>query len=61
MDTKTKVPEMISMRQAGRRGPLSEFRLRILQKQGKLPGIFCGRKFLVNYDRLIAMLNAGQL
>ena len=39
-----------------RLGPLSEYTLRLLEKQGKLPCIHTGRKCLVNYDRLLEML-----
>lgn len=47
-----------SIREAAKRGPLSEYCLRLMQKQGKLPGVYSGKKFLVNYDRLLERLNA---
>lgn len=50
----TKFP---SIREASKRGPLSEYCLRLMLKQGKLPGIYSGKKFLVNYGRLIEQLN----
>ena len=46
-------PRMVSIREAAR---LSEYTLRLLEKQGKLPCIHTGRKCLVNYDRLLEML-----
>lgn len=46
-----------SIREAAKRGPLSEYCLRLMQKEGKLPGIFSGRKFLVNYEKLLEQLN----
>lgn len=44
------------IREAARRGPLSEYCLRLMLKQGNLPGVFSGRKFLVNYERLLEQL-----
>ena len=48
-----------SIREAARRGPVSEYCLRLMLKQGNLPGIYSGRKFLVNYDLLLEQLNEG--
>ena len=33
------LPRMLTIREAAREGPLSEYALRMLQKQGQLPGI----------------------
>ncbi len=52
---KTKFP---SIRETAKRGPLSEYCLRLMQKQGKLPGVYSGKKFLVNYARLLEQLDA---
>lgn len=49
-----------SIRNAAKRGPVSEYCLRLMLKQGILPGVYSGRKFLVNYDRLIEQLNSGE-
>lgn len=46
-----------SVREAARRGPLSEYCLRLMLAQGKLPGVYSGRKFLVNYEKLLEQLN----
>lgn len=54
MAESTKFP---SIRGAAERGPLSEYCLRLMLKQGNLPGVYSGKKFLVNYDRLIEQLN----
>lgn len=54
MNTNTKFP---SIRSAAKMGPLSEHCLRLMLKGGKLPGVYSGRKFLVNYDRLLEQLN----
>lgn len=48
-----------SIRKTARRGPLSEHCLRLMLKQGNLPGVYSGRKFLVNYEKLLAQLNAS--
>lgn len=49
-----------SIRGSAKRGPLSEYCLRLMLKQGTLPGVYSGKKFLVNYDRLLEQLNAGR-
>lgn len=54
MTENTKFP---SVRGAAKRGPLSEYCLRLMLKQGTLPGVYSGRKFLVNYEKLIEQLN----
>ena len=46
---------------AARPGMLSEHRLRLLQKQKKLPGVFSGNRFLVNVDALEEQLNRESL
>lgn len=60
MDGQVKFP---SIRETAARGPLSEHCLRLMLKQGKLPGVYSGRKFLVNYDGLLEQLSVkgGQL
>jgi len=47
-----------TIRQAAAMGPLSEHYLRMLQKQGKLPGFYCGRHYRVNYAALLSQLEA---
>lgn len=54
----TKNTRFPSIREAARRGPVSEYLLRPWLKEGKLPGVYSGRKFLVNYEKLIEQLNA---
>lgn len=58
MTENTKFP---SVREAAKRGPLSEYCLRLMLKRGELPGIYSGRKFLVNYERLIEQLSEGKV
>lgn len=50
-----------SIRKSAKLGPLSEYCLRLMLKQGRLPGVYSGRKFLVNYDRLLELLNEGEV
>ena len=51
-----KMQSMRTIRQVAATGLLSEHYLRIRQRQGKLPGIFVGNRFLVDVDALSAML-----
>ena len=48
---------MLTIRQTAKRGPLSEHRLRLMEKQGRLPGIYSGNRFLINYELLLDQLN----
>lgn len=48
-----------SIRETARRGPLSEHCLRLMLTRGELPGVFSGKKFLVNYNKLLAQLDAA--
>ena len=50
-----------TIRQAAALGPLSESYLRRLHRQHKLPGFYVGNHFRVNYELLIAQLNAQSL
>ncbi len=49
--------DLLTIRQTAKRGPLSEHRLRLMEKQGQLPGIYSGNRFLVNYELLLEQLN----
>lgn len=42
-------------------GILPEYRLRQMQKQGKLPGVFSGNRFLVDVEALQEMLRRESL
>ena len=53
----TDTPRMLSIRQAAALGPLSEYALRLLLRQDRLPGLYVGKKFLVNFDRLLDQLD----
>lgn len=50
--------ELITITEAGRRGPLKPWRLREMQKQGKLPGVRAASRFYVNYELLLQQLEA---
>lgn len=51
-------PRFMTIRQLAKACPLSEYHLRILEKQGKLPCIYSGKKCLVNFDMFINQLNS---
>lgn len=51
------VPKFLTIRQMAATGILSEHHLRLLEKQGKLPGIYSGNRFKVNVDLLVDQLN----
>ena len=52
------MPVFKTIRQTAATGLLPEHRLRIMQKQGSLPGFCAGNRFLVNVDALVEYLNA---
>lgn len=51
------VPKFLTIRQTAATGILSEHHLRLLEKQGKLPGIYSGNCFKVNVGLLVDQLN----
>ena len=51
------VPKMMTIRQVASTGILTEYCLRQLVKQKKIPCLFSGNKALINYDKLVASLN----
>lgn len=50
--------EFMTIRETAATGILSEHHLRLMQKQNRLPGIYTGNRFLVNYKMLVDRLNA---
>lgn len=50
-------PKMMTVREIARTGLLSEYALRTMLKEGKLPAIYVGTKALINYDRLCDALS----
>lgn len=55
------MPNFKTIRQVAGTGLLAEHRLRLLQKQGRLPGIYVGNRFLVNIDALCRQLEQESL
>ncbi len=49
-------PRMLTIRQTAKTGVLPEHALRQMVKSGKAPCIMCGNKALINYDKLVQML-----
>ena len=59
MNTSTNtVPKMLTIRQAAATGILPENALRQMVKAGTCPHIMIGNKALINFDRLVQMLEA---
>ena len=52
-----KQPKMMTIRETAKTGILPETALRTLVKQNKIPGIYVGTRFLVNYSALCEWLN----
>lgn len=52
------IPRFMSIREVAKTGILSEYALRLMEKQRMLPCVYAGRKCLINFDRLVEQLNA---
>ena len=50
-------PRMLTINATARTGIISETALRVLVKQNKVPCIYIGTRFYVNYDRFCDWLN----
>lgn len=50
---------LVSIREAAKIGPLSEYALRCLLRTGQLPGFFINKKYYVNYPKLLAEIELG--
>lgn len=50
------VPRMLTIRQTAATGILPENALRAMVKEGRCPHIMCGTRALINYDKLVQML-----
>ena len=55
--TEKNIPKFLSIREVARTGLLSEYALRLMEKQKQLPCIYSGKKCLVNFTRLVEQLN----
>lgn len=51
------VPHFMSIRQVAKTGLLSEYKLRLMEKQGLLPCVYVGKSCLVNFEQLVDRLN----
>lgn len=51
------IPRFMSIREVAKTGLLSEYTLRLMEKQKVLPCVYTGRKCLVNFDKLVEQLN----
>ena len=54
---KIEVPRFMSIREVAKTGLLTEYTLRLMEKQNRLPCVYTGRKCLINFDRLVEQLN----
>lgn len=52
----TNTPQFMTIREVAKTNILSEHALRLMQKQGKIPHIMCGKKCLINYPLLLEKL-----
>lgn len=52
------VPRFMSIREVARTGLLSEYTLRLMEKQKQLPCVYTGKKCLINFDKLVEQLNS---
>lgn len=50
-------PRMMTIRQIAKTGVLPENAIRQMVRNGTIPYIKCGNKALINYDKLIKMLD----
>lgn len=51
------IPTFLTIRQTAATGILSEHHLRLMEKQGRLPGIRTGKTFRVNFEMLLTQLD----
>lgn len=56
MNGETKIPKMMTVRQVEKTGMISEYALRQLIKQGKIPCIALEHKVLINFDAFVEQL-----
>ena len=53
----TDIPRFMTIRQVAATNLLPEYLLRRMEKQGRLPCVYSGKKCLINFDRLVEQLN----
>lgn len=57
MTTNEKIPRMMTIRETAKTGIFPETALRRLAAENRLPALKVGNRLLVNYDRLVQMLD----
>lgn len=57
MTMNEKIPRMMTIRETAKTGILPETALRRLAAENRLPALKVGNRLLVNYDRLVQMLD----
>lgn len=53
----TDIPKMMTIREVAKTGILSEYAIRKMVREGKCLHIMVGTKALINFDKLVEMLN----
>ena len=51
------IPRFMTIRETAKTGIMSEHNLRLMLRQNRLPGVFMGNIFRVNFNMLIEQLN----
>lgn len=57
MELTNRIPHMMTVRQVAKTGIISEYALRQLVKQGKVPCIALEHKVLINFDAFVEQLH----
>lgn len=55
------LPVFMTIRETAKTGIISEHHLRLMEKQGRLPGVRVGNRFKVNVNLLMEQLNRESL
>lgn len=55
------LPVFMTIRETAKIGMISEHHLRLMEKQGRLPGVRVGNRFKVNVQQLVEQLNRESL
>ena len=61
MNGETKIPKMMTVRQVAKTGMISEYALRQLIKQGKIPCIALEHKVLINFDAFVEQIGRAHV
>ena len=58
IERSSNAPTLMTIREVAATGLLSEYALRKMHKEGRLPSFRIGNKVLINYDMLLDQLNS---